>query len=198
MARDLAGLVCVRITRDPLGRVRVAILADPERIPHVARRVVGRDVEQAEVVVVRFDIRSVVHFEAHPAEDRVKLAQVLRGHVQMTHAGGRPERDVHRARGQLGLQRRGLQPILPLSKVASSASLTSSAACPCPDAPRVAACPEHRSPWSACRPCGSGSAHARPSNALVSAAAGESASASFCSRIRSRMVLPSWGLGIRD
>ena len=67
---DLAGLVCVRITSFRCAGSRFVILADPERVPHVAGRVVGRDVQQPEVVVVGFHVRPVVHLEAHLGKDR--------------------------------------------------------------------------------------------------------------------------------
>ena len=80
---DLAGAGVRAHHQRPLGRVGIRVLADPERVPHVARRVIGRDVEQAEVVLVRLHVGRVVDLEAHLGEDGVDLAQGLRGDVQV-------------------------------------------------------------------------------------------------------------------
>ena len=46
-------------------------------IPHVARRVVGGDVEQFEVELIRFHLARAVDLEAHITEDAADLAQGL-------------------------------------------------------------------------------------------------------------------------
>ena len=80
-------------------------------------RVVRRDVEQTEVVLVRLHVGRVVNLEAHLGKDRVVFAEVLRGDVQAAVAR-RPARQGHvdRAARQLGLQRVALKRLLPLAK----------------------------------------------------------------------------------
>ncbi len=65
-------------------RVIAALRAgvDVEGVLHLARRVVGREVEQLEVVLVRLHLARAVDLEAHLAEDAVDLAQRLGGGVQ--------------------------------------------------------------------------------------------------------------------
>src|SRR5262249_5254675 len=62
-------------------------LADVERVLHVTRRVVSRNVERLEVVVVALDLRALGHREAKPRED---------GDDLVVHAGQRVERALGR------------------------------------------------------------------------------------------------------
>jgi len=89
-----------------LGRIQVGVLADPEGIPHVACRVIGRHIEETEVVFIRLHVWPVVHLKAHFGKDRAVLAQVLCRDVQVADAG-RPagQRDVHGSHGKLCGQR---------------------------------------------------------------------------------------------
>ncbi len=86
-----------------------------ERVPHVARRMMRRDVEQLEVVGVGLDIARAVDLEAHLGPDGDDLPQRLRRRVQPA-AGQPPAREGHV--DALGLKRlrqarRGF-PLLPI------------------------------------------------------------------------------------
>jgi len=53
-----------------------------ERVPHIARGVVRRDVEQREVGVVILHVAAAEDLKAHLRPDRIYLAQRLGGRVQ--------------------------------------------------------------------------------------------------------------------
>ena len=68
--------------RSSIGRRPSDFVVDPHRVPHVARRVVGRDAQRLEVVVVQLDLGPLDDGEAHRAEDVEDCAQQLRHGVQ--------------------------------------------------------------------------------------------------------------------
>ena len=59
-----------------------------ESVPHVAGRVMGRNVEQGEVVIVELHVPAAVDLESHVGPDRVNPAQDLGGGMQAPAAGG--------------------------------------------------------------------------------------------------------------
>jgi hypothetical protein len=59
------------------------VVREVERVLHRPRRVVGRDVERGEVVVVELDLRALDDVEAHPDEDVLHLAAGLGDQVQV-------------------------------------------------------------------------------------------------------------------
>ena len=61
-----------------------------ERVPHVAGRVVRRHVQELEVHLVVFDLRTAVDLEAHVREDLADPPQHLRAGVQPTLGPGGP------------------------------------------------------------------------------------------------------------
>ena len=81
-------------------------------IVHRPRRVVRRDIERLEIVVVVLDLRSVGEFETHAREQRFKPLERARDRMQSARAHAPPrQRDVdffgrNLARARLRLQRR--------------------------------------------------------------------------------------------
>ena len=73
------------LTRRGMGAQHHA-LVDVEGVPHVAGRMVGRHVEQLEVVVVALHLAAVEHLETHVGEDGGNLAQRLGAGVQAAQA----------------------------------------------------------------------------------------------------------------
>ena len=67
--------------RRGVGAEQVAAI-EPEGILHVARGVVGRDVERVEVVEFRFDFGTIEHGETHGAEEILDLPLDLRDGVE--------------------------------------------------------------------------------------------------------------------
>ena len=55
----------------------VGLLRDIERVVHLPRRMVGRDVELGEIVIVEFDVRAFGDGEAQIGEDRGDFVQHL-------------------------------------------------------------------------------------------------------------------------
>ena len=84
-----------------VGPQQVPLDVDVERVPQVARRVVGRDVEHLEVGEVVLDLRALVDDEPELAEDLGDLAHRLDARVERA-AADRPagRRDVDRLGGQ--------------------------------------------------------------------------------------------------
>ena len=90
-------------------------LGDVQRVPQVARRVVGRDVEQLEVHEVGLDLRALVHLEAETMEDLAQLP--FDGHqgMQMAHRPRTPRSGhVHPLRAQALVKLGTAQPAEPL------------------------------------------------------------------------------------
>jgi len=56
---------------------------DIKRVLHIARRVVGREVELPEVQLIQLDLGALPDLEAHLGEDSLDLAQHLGGQVQV-------------------------------------------------------------------------------------------------------------------
>ena len=86
-----------------------------ERAPHVARRVVGRDVQQLKVGGVILDLAGLEDVKAHLAKDGIDLAQHLVDHVDV--AQGRSaawQPDIQRRCLHSGRQRLGLDGLLAL------------------------------------------------------------------------------------
>jgi hypothetical protein len=80
---------------------------DIERVPQVARRVVGRDVEHLEVGEVVLDLRALVGHEPELLEDLGDLAHRLDARVQRAAVDGPAGRgDVDRLGGQARLELR--------------------------------------------------------------------------------------------
>ena len=94
-----------------------------EGVHHLARRVLLRDIERAEVVEVVLDVRALGHGEAHLAEDRDDLLGDLADRVDAA-VGARPHRqsDVLPLGEQLGVERRRLE-------LALRAAIASATAC---------------------------------------------------------------------
>ena len=63
-------------------RPQQRVLAQVERVLHVARRMIARDVEGLEVVVVALDLRTLGDREAEPGEDRDDLVVDARQRMQ--------------------------------------------------------------------------------------------------------------------
>jgi hypothetical protein len=103
MVRICTGLVCVRST---LGGAPAS--PQVERVHHLPRGMLGRDVERGEVVPVVLDVRPLGDRETHLAEDR---GQLVDGLADRVHAAigqrARRQRDVdalaRQPRIQLGL-----------------------------------------------------------------------------------------------
>ena len=55
----------------------VGLLGDIERVVHLPRRMIGRDVQLGEIVVVEFDVRAFGDGEAEIGEDRRDLVEHL-------------------------------------------------------------------------------------------------------------------------
>ena len=77
-----------------------------ERVLHRPRRVVGRDVERREVVVVELDLGALDDVEAHAQEDVLDLAPGLGDQVQVAGRQRRVagQRDVDAVLGQAALE----------------------------------------------------------------------------------------------
>ena len=84
MARIWPGEVCVRSST--YRRRASSCAGDIDRVPQVARRVVGRDVEQLEVQLVGLDLGRFVGDEAELAQDARDLALRLDERVQASRA----------------------------------------------------------------------------------------------------------------
>ena len=98
-----SGGCCVSITRICTGEVWVrstVAVGDEERVLHVARRMVGGNVERREVVVVVLDLRALGDAEAQADEDVDDLLHRLRERMQRDRGCGRRpgSGDVDRAR----------------------------------------------------------------------------------------------------
>ena len=84
-------------------------LGGVERIPHVAGRVVLRNVQQLEVVLVRLHVAAAINLESHVAPNAVNLAQCFRGRMKPTTPGLAPrQRHVNRLGGDARFQFRPL------------------------------------------------------------------------------------------
>ena len=66
----------------------VVLVVQPESVPHVARRVVLRDVEHLEVVVVPLHLWAFDHLESHRNEGVADLSHDQRGGMQTAHGRG--------------------------------------------------------------------------------------------------------------
>ena len=75
----------VNLPRAGLRAQDQVLLRREERILHVARRMAGREVEQAEVVVVGLYLGRIVDLEAHLLQDVDDLADRLVGRVELAH-----------------------------------------------------------------------------------------------------------------
>ena len=89
IARTWTLLVCVRRSDAPLG---VAPRRHPEGVLHVGRRVVRREAELGEVVLLELDLGSVVHGEAEAHEDVDDLVAHDRDGVRVTERRRRARR----------------------------------------------------------------------------------------------------------
>ena len=69
-----------------------------EGIPHIARGVVRRDIQQREVRLVVFHVAAAIDLEAHLGPDVVNLAQRLRGRMQPARLGTARPAASHRSR----------------------------------------------------------------------------------------------------
>src|SRR2546423_7540991 len=85
---------------------------DIKSVPHVARRMIGRHVQQLKIVQIALDLAAVENLKSHVAKDRRNLAQRLRTGMHMPQAHGHArERHVdtllRQRTGQLGLLESG-------------------------------------------------------------------------------------------
>ena len=71
---------------------------DEEGVLHVARRVIGRDVERLEVVPLGLDLGTFLDREAEPGEEADDVALDLRDRVQVAARGATPGSDTSRRR----------------------------------------------------------------------------------------------------
>ncbi len=102
IVRTCTGVVCVRRTwRDAVGLRR-----DIERVVHLPRRMIGRDVELGEIVIVEFDVRAFGDGKAQIGEDRGDFVQHLAdGMDGAARLGTRRQRHIDAFPGELGAQR---------------------------------------------------------------------------------------------
>ena len=73
MVRTCTGEVCVRRT----WLRAVGLLGHIERVVHLPRGMIGRDVQLGEIVIVEFDVRAFGDGEAQIGEDRGHFVQHL-------------------------------------------------------------------------------------------------------------------------
>ena len=62
----------------------VCVLVEKERVMHLARRVLGREVEPAEVVVVGLDVRAFRDLKAHVSKNSDNLVHDLADRMDLT------------------------------------------------------------------------------------------------------------------
>ncbi len=180
MARICTGEVWVRRMVPSVRRARrvAAGLGHVQRVPQVARRVVGRDVERLEVPPLGLDLRPLEHLEAEGVED---LAEVtLGGHGSGAGDRSAPDRPARSCRGARPPAGR------PGRRRVTSARRAVDGSLDLVRAPRSPACPARAAPPPAPRPaaaCSAVSAPDRPSSSWRSASTA-AASAAAASRVR--------------
>ena len=81
-AFEVADLHRRGVGAEQFARAAVAVVRDPDRVPHVAGRVIGGDAQTVEVVALQFDIRPLDDVEAHVAEDALHRAAGDRDRVE--------------------------------------------------------------------------------------------------------------------
>ena len=108
-------LHAAHLHRRSVGAQQVAAI-QPEGVLHVARRVVGGNVEGVEVVIFGFHLGAVEHREAQREEQLFELALDARDGVQMAAArAGRGQREIEPFGVQAGAESRfGEVPLLRL------------------------------------------------------------------------------------
>ena len=81
------------------------LLVDPDGVPHVPRRMVRRNVQQLEIVLVRLHLRRLVYLEPHLGENLPQPAQRARAQMEMARCDGTSRQgDIQRFLGQGGFQ----------------------------------------------------------------------------------------------
>src|SRR5947209_8760943 len=63
-------------------RPQKGLRADVKRIPHVARRMVGRDIQSLEIVIVGFDFRTLYVLKSKPMKDFFHFSKRLRDRMK--------------------------------------------------------------------------------------------------------------------
>ena len=129
MMRIWLGEVCVRRS---MSRLPSRSVVDPERVPHVAGRVIGGDAQRLEVVVVPLDLGPLGDLEAHVLEGAQDVAQGLRDRVETAEGERRPRQSDVQPLALDEPARRGLVRVMPAvaSYAASSASFERFASAP--------------------------------------------------------------------
>ena len=137
-------------------RAQEGVGREVERVLHVARRVIGRQVEGLEVVVVRLDLRPLRHREAQAREHGDDLVAHLGERMHARRAAGRRPGRVRsgRSRARWWRRSRSRASARRASSRASSSRLASLAAAPTSGRSSAGSRPRERRSWvsSPCRP----------------------------------------------